>query len=76
MNCTFEKSDKNELRMKIENGIITEATVYYKDVNGLEAGKAELEKMGFTLPNWHTLNEKSPASAPTLTGQPNKPTTI
>lgn len=70
MNCFFKESDKNELRMKIENGKITEATVYYKDVNALESGKAELEKMGFTLPNWHALNEKSPASAPTLTGQP------
>ena len=76
MNCSFKESDRNELRMIIENGKITETTVYYKDMPGLEAGKAELEKMGFTLPNWHALNEKSPASAPTLTGQPNKPTTI
>ena len=50
MNCNFRVSDKNELRMKIENGKITEATVYYKDVNGLEAGKAELKKMGFYPP--------------------------
>ena len=47
MNCNFRESDKNELRMKIENGKITKVTVYYENQKGMEAGKAELKKMGF-----------------------------
>ena len=50
MNCIFRESDKNELRMKIENGKITEVLVFYENQKGMVAGIAELKKMGFYPP--------------------------
>ncbi len=41
------KSDRNEIRIKVEGGKYTEAILYYKDRAGLEAGKEELKRRGF-----------------------------
>ncbi len=41
------KAEQNEIRIKIEAGEYTEAEIYYKDSNGLAAGKEELRRRGF-----------------------------
>ena len=43
----LHRSDRNEIRVKIEGGKFTEAVLYYKDKEGLEAGKEELKRRGF-----------------------------
>lgn len=44
MKVFFKRAEENELRMKFEKDKITEATLYYKDSNGVRSGIEELKK--------------------------------
>lgn len=44
MKVFFKRAEENELRMKFEKDKITEATLYYKDSNGVRRGIEELKK--------------------------------
>ena len=50
MKYSLEKSQKNELRMKLDGGKITEITAYYQDEQGLELCRKAVADMGFELP--------------------------
>ncbi len=54
MKYKLEKSQKNELRMKLGGGEsshqITEITAYYRDEKGLELCRKAIADMGFELP--------------------------
>lgn len=51
MDYHFVKYEDNELRMKIEKGKIVDATLLYKDGNGMRMGIEELKKRGLYKPD-------------------------
>lgn len=51
MDYHFIKAEENELRMKFEKGKIVEATLFYKDGNGMRTGIKELKKRGLYKPD-------------------------
>ena len=44
MKVFFKRAEENELRMKFENGNVTEATIHYKDSYGVKCGIEELKR--------------------------------
>lgn len=50
MKYNLEKSQKNELRMRLDGGKIAEITAYYRDEKGLELCRKAIADMGFELP--------------------------